>query len=170
VPERAPIRQPQRGSPDHRGMENRLEYQPAAHELLRAHADRICSPPQKGPNPERTLLINDGKLGSRSAALLPPSIALPDLYRYFNNIRVRSFVLNGAPFSTYLRTRSCGSQMASTFRQAVRKNATLRSVCPSTSARKSSRCGSKTARNRNGTTTRLRKKRAVVARRPGAKA
>src|SRR3954466_5569452 len=79
VPERAPVRQPQRGPPDHRGVEDRLQYQPAAHEPQRAHADRICSPPQQGPNPERTLLINEGKLGSRSHAtmsLSPRSLTL----------------------------------------------------------------------------------------------
>ena len=65
--ERAPVRQPEGGAPDHRRLEDRLQHQPTALEPQRAHTDRICNPPQPGPNPEQTLLINGGKLGSRSA-------------------------------------------------------------------------------------------------------
>src|ERR1700742_4662460 len=47
-------------------MEDRLKHQPTAHEPQRAHANRVCNPPPQGPNPERNLLINGGKSGSRS--------------------------------------------------------------------------------------------------------
>jgi putative transposase len=60
LPERAPVRKSQRDSADHRGMEDRLQHQPTAHEPQRAHTDRVCNPPQQGPNPEQTLLINEG--------------------------------------------------------------------------------------------------------------
>ena len=39
VPQRAPVRQPQGGAPDHRRMEDRLQHQPTAHEPQRAHTD-----------------------------------------------------------------------------------------------------------------------------------
>jgi putative transposase len=58
-----------RSSPDHRGMEDRLQHQPTAHEPQWAHTDRVRNPPQQGPNPERTLLINEGKSRSRSHPL-----------------------------------------------------------------------------------------------------
>src|SRR6202012_4073661 len=69
VSQRAPVCQSQRGSSDHRGMEDRLQHQSTAHEPQRAHTDRVRNPPQQGPNPERTLLINGGKLGIRSQYL-----------------------------------------------------------------------------------------------------
>lgn len=49
----------------------RIDYntQPTAHEPQGAHTDRVRNPPQQGPNPERPLLINEGKLGSRSGHL-----------------------------------------------------------------------------------------------------
>jgi transposase InsO family protein len=39
---------------------------PTTHEPQRAHIDRVCNPPQQGPNPEQTLLIYEGNLRSRS--------------------------------------------------------------------------------------------------------
>lgn len=30
------------------------------------HSGPVCNPPQSGPNPEQTLLMSAGKLGSRS--------------------------------------------------------------------------------------------------------
>src|SRR3954452_9381812 len=71
VSERAPVRKSQRGSPDHRGMEDRLQHQPTAHEPQRAHTDRVCNPPLSGAEPEQTLLINEGKQGSRSIGMSP---------------------------------------------------------------------------------------------------
>ena len=40
--------QPQRGTPDHRRMEDRLQHQPTAHEPQRAHTDRVRSTPRSG--------------------------------------------------------------------------------------------------------------------------
>ena len=39
VPQRTPVHQPQRGAPDHRRMEDRLQHQPTAHEPQRAHTN-----------------------------------------------------------------------------------------------------------------------------------
>ena len=47
-------------------MEGRLQHQPSAHEPQRAHTNRVRSTPQPGAKLEQTLLINEGKLGSRS--------------------------------------------------------------------------------------------------------
>src|SRR5579872_7568724 len=76
MPERTPVRKSQRGSPDHRGMEDRLQHQSTAHEPRRAHTDRVCNPPQEGPITEQSLLINGGKLGSRSLILSHLKISL----------------------------------------------------------------------------------------------
>lgn len=80
VSERAPVRQSQRGPPDHRGMEDRLQHQPTAHEPQRAYTDRICNPPQEGPNPERILLINGANWGA-GHALLRDADEILDLWR-----------------------------------------------------------------------------------------
>src|SRR6185312_14150361 len=49
-------------------MEDRLQHQPTAHEPQRAHTNRVRSTPQAGAKLEQTLLMNEGKLGSRSRA------------------------------------------------------------------------------------------------------
>ena len=43
-----------------------IEEWRTAHEPQRAHTDRVCNPPHSGAEPEQTLLINEGNLGSRS--------------------------------------------------------------------------------------------------------
>src|SRR5580698_7798410 len=48
-------------------MEDRLQHQPTAFEPQRAHTNRVRSTPQGGAKLEQTLLMNEGKLGSRSA-------------------------------------------------------------------------------------------------------
>src|ERR1700691_546635 len=48
-------------------MEERLQHQPTALEPQRAHTNRVCSTPQGGAKLEQTLLMIEGKLGSRSA-------------------------------------------------------------------------------------------------------
>src|SRR5271170_1364742 len=69
VPQRASVRQPQRGARDHRRMEDRLQHQPTTLEPQRAHTNRVRSTPQSGAKLEQTLLMNEGKLGSRSYAI-----------------------------------------------------------------------------------------------------
>ena len=64
VPQRAPVRQSQRGARDHRRMEDRLQHQPTALEPQRAHTNRVRSTPRPGAKLEQTLLMNEGKLGS----------------------------------------------------------------------------------------------------------
>src|SRR4051794_27836670 len=81
VPQRAPVYQPQRGAPDHRSMEDRLQHQPTAHEPQRAHTNRVRSTPQGGAKLEQTLLMNEGKLGSRS------SVTCKDYGRHPSSIR-----------------------------------------------------------------------------------
>ncbi len=66
VPERAPLRQPQGGAPDHRSLEDRLQHSPAAHEPQRPHANRVCQPVPNGPEPEQTLLMNGYPSGAGS--------------------------------------------------------------------------------------------------------
>jgi transposase InsO family protein len=67
VPQRAPVHQSQRSARDHRRMEDRLQHQLPAHEPQRAHTDRVRSTPSTGAKLEQILLMNEGKLGSRSA-------------------------------------------------------------------------------------------------------
>jgi Integrase core domain len=62
-------RKPRRGTPDHRRMEDRLQYQPTAHEPQRAHPHWVRSTPRSGAKLEQTLLMNEGKSGSRSVPL-----------------------------------------------------------------------------------------------------
>src|SRR5579859_7742835 len=50
-------------------MEDRLQHQPTTLEPQRAHTNRVRSTPQRGAKLEQTLLMNEGKLGSRSAAV-----------------------------------------------------------------------------------------------------
>ena len=50
-------------------MEDRLQHQPTAHEPARAHTNRVRSTPQGGAKLEQTLLMNEDKLGSRSAIM-----------------------------------------------------------------------------------------------------
>src|SRR3984885_10079363 len=69
MPQRASVRQPQRGARDHRRLEDRLQHQPTAFEPQRAHTNRVRSTPQSGAKLEQTLLITEGKLGSRSYCL-----------------------------------------------------------------------------------------------------
>src|ERR1700679_99055 len=47
-------------------MEERLQHQPTALEPQRAHTNRVRSSPQGGAKLEQTLLMIEGKLGSRS--------------------------------------------------------------------------------------------------------
>src|SRR6202050_1535739 len=47
-------------------MEVRLQHQSTAHEPQRAHTNRVRSTPHAGAKLEQTLLMNEGKLGSRS--------------------------------------------------------------------------------------------------------
>src|ERR1700712_3921834 len=49
-------------------MEGRQQPHRPAPEPQRAHTDRVCNPPHSGAEPEQTLLINEGKQGSRSIA------------------------------------------------------------------------------------------------------
>jgi Integrase core domain len=46
----------------------RIDYNTklTAHEPQRTHTNRVRNPPQPGQRPEQTLLINEGKQGSRS--------------------------------------------------------------------------------------------------------
>src|SRR5271169_398711 len=78
VPQRAPIHQPQRGTSDHRRMEDRLQHQPTAFEPQRAHTNRVRSTLESGAKLEQTLLMNEGKLGSRS----PPTSYQAAIRRY----------------------------------------------------------------------------------------
>src|ERR1700683_2164311 len=48
-------------------MEERLQHQPTALEPQRAHTNRVRSSPQGGAKLEQTLLMIEGKLGSRSS-------------------------------------------------------------------------------------------------------
>ena len=48
MPQRASVRQPQRGARDHRRLEDRLQYQPTALEPQRAHTNRVRTPPHAG--------------------------------------------------------------------------------------------------------------------------
>src|ERR1700677_3344284 len=66
VPQGAPVRKPHRGARHHRRMEERLQHQPTALEPQRAHTNRVRSSPQGGAKLEQTLLMIEGKLGSRS--------------------------------------------------------------------------------------------------------
>src|SRR6204780_1599961 len=69
VSQRALVHHAQTGARDHRRMEDRLQHQPPALEPQRAHANRVRSTPQPGAKLEQTLLMNEGKLGSRSARI-----------------------------------------------------------------------------------------------------
>src|ERR1700677_3270208 len=66
VPQGAPVRKPHRGARHHRRMEERLQNQPTALEPQRANTNRVRSSPQGGAKLEQTLLMIEGKLGSRS--------------------------------------------------------------------------------------------------------
>src|ERR1700691_519575 len=54
-------------------MEERLQHQPTALEPQRAHTNRVRSTPQGGAKLEQTLLMIEGKLGSRSPDRLTPA-------------------------------------------------------------------------------------------------
>ncbi|MGY3695627.1 hypothetical protein ACVIGA_005707 [Bradyrhizobium sp. USDA 3240] len=52
-----------------RAIQNSQESLRALAKRYGINHDRVCNPPQQGPNPEQTLLINEGKSGSRSRHL-----------------------------------------------------------------------------------------------------
>ena len=61
------MRRPAGGEPDQRSMENRLQYDPPAHESERVHPSSLCNPPRIRANGEQALLMNEGMLGAESA-------------------------------------------------------------------------------------------------------
>jgi transposase InsO family protein len=64
-----------------RRMARGLQSLAPPHEPRRAHASRVQSPGRRGPNPERTLVMTEGKMGAGSAPVgpaVPPGPRLPD--------------------------------------------------------------------------------------------
>ncbi len=68
VLERAPLPERADSPPYRRGLADRLQSPPAAHEPRRPHPERVRNPVHTGPEPERTLVMNGGNQGARSTS------------------------------------------------------------------------------------------------------
>ena len=63
--ERAPVQEPRCSPPDHRGMEDRLQPQPLAHEPERAYPSSLCNPTASRGIRKQDSAYERGQVGSR---------------------------------------------------------------------------------------------------------
>ena len=59
------------GTPDHRGLADRLQCLPTSYQSRRVHSERVCNPISTGPQPQRILVISEGINGAGSIPVVP---------------------------------------------------------------------------------------------------